>query len=118
MAKEYEILIKANNQASEKFREVAKDAANTAQEVQSKTGGSWLSNLAKGAKALRREQRTSGEGALMRILSSPNGLATAGLQSLGIGIPAMIADQIGKGLADASDHVADFMFNLSRGAKQ
>ena len=65
----------------------------------------FFARLAAKSKEYRREQRMSGETALMRTLGSGQGLTTMAMQSLGMGLPAMITEMVGKGFASSMEGV-------------
>lgn len=104
-------LRQATKQAEGYLRELDRAARDVGKAV----NNGWLENIAAKAKEARREQRMSGETALMRDLSSGQGLAQFASQSLGVGLPVMIAEQLGKGFATATEKAAELRKQLREG---
>src|SRR5690242_20700153 len=94
-------------EATKRSEKYLKDLGKSAQDVGKEASGGFLERLAQRAKAMRKERRASGESALEKMLGSGGNLATAGAQALGIGMPVMIAEQIGKGFAEATDKIIE-----------
>lgn len=115
------VTIKADDQASKVFTQVANSAQNAANAGgggggnKDKPAGNWLSRWAQGAKAANKERRASGENALAKALSSEGGLTNYAMSSLNIGIPAMILDKVGEGLANVTGKLVEMRAQLREG---
>jgi hypothetical protein len=72
--------------------------------------------VAKRLKAMQAESRASGEMALQRTLGSPQGLAQAGLDALGVGLPAVVVDSVGRAFSSVTEKALELRKQLREGA--
>lgn len=119
-----EAVIKARDEASAVFQNVGKAAGEAGkagtdglkgQNAEAAKADGWLARLAQRSKELRREQRASGEKALGKLITSPEGMSQAVFQQLGIGLQAMVIDKIGQSFANIGNKIVEVQKGLREG---
>lgn len=76
---------------------------------------SSLASLAKETKQAKKDRRATGETALGKMMSSPEGMVDFAMDKAGIGLAAMVIDQVGKALAAATAKMVEFADRMHEG---
>ena len=91
-----------------------KQFAKNYQQVTAQAEGGFMDRLALTAKQNRKEKRASGETALEKTLSG-GGMVDMAADALGVGLPVMVADQMGKALQGATGKAIELRDQLKKG---
>lgn len=102
-------------EATQRSTKYLKDLGKASQEASGASSGGFLENLARRAKAARKEERASGATALEHALASGGGMTQLAGQVMGIGMPLMATEMVGKGFKDVTDKILEMRQQLKEG---